>query len=338
MVGTESGRKHGDSGNRDLVSLVVFARRWFRLLIICTGIGVVLGITATLLKAPNYTAQVSVLPNASDGGQMGMLGGLAAQAGIAVGTSSSYEDVYVHFLKSRRILLPMLSKTWVSTVLGRDASLFEIFGVVWAESDSLARPWAEAQVLKAMRERVVHFSRDPVTGFMVLEVTVERDPVLAAMLANAMIRSLELYIREVSTNKAGERRGQLEDRFWEIQSDLEDSESKLTKFEQENRNYQVSPKLGAEYRRLNRLVQANEIMWNELKRQVVIARVEENRSLIGVDVLDFAEPPVKSDSPGIILNILVGLLVGGLVWILIVMVASVKSRIQLLSELAAPNE
>jgi len=170
LTGARVRTNDDEARDRDLVVLVTFIRNWVKLFVICVGAGVALAIAVTFLKTPNYTARVTIVPNASDGGQMGLLGGLAAQAGFAIGTSSSYEDVYVHFLKSRRLIEPMLERKWRSSFLNKDASIFEIFDVERVEGDSISNAWAIEQVLRIMRDRVIHFQRDPITGFMVLEV------------------------------------------------------------------------------------------------------------------------------------------------------------------------
>ena len=161
-----------------------------------------------------------------------------------------------------------------------------------------------------LRRDVVSFARDKMTGFMEIRVTIPDDPAFAAALANRLADGLEDYNRRVRVARESDHRRYIESRLAVISDSLHVARSAVVDFETENRRYGSSPELRARHQDLQRDVDAQSALWVELKRQVELARIEENRNKNTLTVLDRAHIPSSRAGPGLSLYASVGASLG----------------------------
>ena len=83
----------------------------------------------------------------------------------------------------------------------------------------------------------------------------------------------------------------------EARKDLERVTDDLASFVETNRLYSDSPMLTRRFNDLSREVEAQTAVWVELRRQLEVAKIDENKTINTVDVLDRASPPVKKAGP-----------------------------------------
>lgn len=291
---------------RFLQGLVAGTRRRWRLFAICIAAGVAVTVILWAVTPLQYTATATILPQETERGGTGLLGALASQSGLDLGTGTDNEKIFGRIVESRTALLPLTERTWNHRDFAQPVTLAEVMGTrtEGAEGSGTER------LLALLRRRVVDFERDPSTGFMTLRVTMPGDPQLAADVANALVGVLEDFNDRGRFSRARNQREMIEKRLAEVESDLEVSEAALSSFLGNNRAYASSPALAMEYARLEREVSADGLVWQELKRQLEVARIDELRNTLTVDVLDGAVAPVRPDRQGLVFTILVGFLLG----------------------------
>ena len=288
------------------------ARLWRRkwILLVTAAVGGVLALASSFLTPPTFRSAVTMLPERNQR-SMGALGPLAAITGIFLDSESSYEELYREILMSDHVLNTVIRRNWLYSPTADSASFFTAMKYDTAWADSLEKTRAEQAIKKALRLRMVKFTRSPLTGYMVLQVDVPRYPLLAASLANHLAGELEVYNLEFNRQKASNKRIYVEERLDICTIGLSRAESALADFVTANRAYSNAPELVARHNRLAREVGAQETVWLELRRQLELARIEENSQMSTVNVLDRATVPLRKSSPHRGLYAVAGMLAGG---------------------------
>jgi uncharacterized protein involved in exopolysaccharide biosynthesis len=265
-------------------------RRRFLLLFtaVCTGIAV----AAALMVAPLYRASVLLVPNQSGSGlssALGDLSGLAGQFGISAGAEDP-SRLFPEILQSRTLTHAVL----LSKVTGRDSVstvyLDRLDPGGTGESERLERGTRKFQ---ESRSRVVLNPKNS----SVKVVVFDRDPLIAATVANRMATELDRLNQEMGRNNAREKRQFIEERRQEVLRQLESDEQELTTFREKNRNYGGSPQLMLEYERISRRVRLDEELALTLVRELEMARIDEFKDVPVINVLDRALPPAERHSP-----------------------------------------
>jgi len=288
----------------DLLGLLLV--RW-RFMALATLLGVLLGGAYALLAPRTYQAKSTLLPRWEDT-QLGLLGSVMEMTGLPVPAQPVNEGLYSKILCSNTVLARLATRPWPSSGGGAPKSLYELLDV--DVSDEADRSVAEWQLFRKLSRDVLSLSRDKATGYMEVRATVRGDPVLAASLANAAVEELDRFNVELATTRAGSQFAFLTERLTEALQDLNIREVALTEFVKNNRAYGDSPLLLQQHRRLEREVEAATTVWVELRRQVELSKLEHQKNLSSIDVLDSAIPPTRPLKPNAVLDILLGACLG----------------------------
>jgi uncharacterized protein involved in exopolysaccharide biosynthesis len=301
-----------ESSREGLSGLDLLAALWRNkgLILASVLIGALIGMAVGFLMTPIFTAETSILPQPGQE-SAGILGDVAAMAGLSLRNETNYENLYGRIVKSDRVLDSLLSKSWA--ISDNDSiDLFNLFGY-GKDVESDHRLFDAAIMLKRhLREEVISFYRDERTGYMILKVHAPKYATVAADIANHLVLQLDEYNRVIRNAKAREHKEFIETQFDDIHQQLKLAEDELADFVLKNRSYAASPSLKLDYEVLQREVRVQEAVWTELRRQLELASIEENRNLVSVDVLDPATPPIRHSSPKKVLLAIAGALIGGL--------------------------
>ena len=168
----------------------------------------ILAIVVSLLLTPIFTAKTTLLPpqNNSGGGAaaaaLASLGGLAGLAGISTGGTTA--DTVVAMLKSRS---------------AKDQIIDQFNLVEYYEAD------LREDVYKTL-DTNVRVSSDKKSNIITVEVD-DKDPELAAKMANAYYEILKGLMTRVAVTEAQQRRQFFEDQFLKSKEELSNAEVKL---------------------------------------------------------------------------------------------------------------
>ncbi len=252
---------------------------------------------------PVYVAEVSMLdaPRPSGNSTLEQLGLSAQMLGIKTGGGGTDPLTYPDILRSRRLLEPLLAADF-PTRAGRRVALegYLVHGP--------ASPQRRERALRLLRKRC-DIALDRRTNLLRLAVS-DHDPVLAAAVANAAGRSLQDLVTRALMTQAGANRRFVETRLAESRQELTRTEATLETFRETNRHVDDSPHLMLGQARLMREVRAREEVVIALTREYEMARVDENRDVPVINVLDAAQPPAFRSSPRRLAMLAVGLLLG----------------------------
>lgn len=263
----------------------------------------------TLVMTPVYQASVTVLPR-GDSARLGLLGSLFDVSGLSTAGGAGNEVLYAKILVSDDVLMDVIDRTWTYRGSATPVTLYEVLGIDHHPGEEGALDRDRAELMERLRDGMIGMTRDKTTGFMTVRVRVPRDPVLAAELANALVDRLDRYNIGTSTSRAGRQLRFLEARLLDVRRELTAAEDSLVDFVERNRAYREAPVLNQRYQRLQREAEATNAVWIELRRQVELTRLEEQRQLTTLDILDRAVAPVKPVTPDLLLNLIVAVCLG----------------------------
>jgi uncharacterized protein involved in exopolysaccharide biosynthesis len=248
-------------------------------------------VLVALLLPAQYTAKVVLLPSGKQD-KMGMLSGLASSLGFDLsGTTSGLESsslLYPEILKSRLIGEAVLSNRYRYTHKQKPV---EQTLVQYLKAKNLERGLKKL----AARRKI---EMDVKTGIIILTVTTGNRE-LSALVANQFVAELERYNRERRKTKALNNQENLERRLDTVKVELAHSEGALEAFLEKNRNFAFSddPELNRELAGLKRETTIKNEIYATLTQQYELAKIETQKEIPIVQVLDAAVPPLKKSSP-----------------------------------------
>jgi len=288
-------------------------------------------IVALLLPA-QYTSKVVLLPSGKQD-KMGVFSGLASSLGFDLSsTTSGLESsslLYPEILKSRLIGEAVLNNRYRYTHRNKplEKTLLEYLKAKNLES-GLGQ-------LTGLRQ----ISMDVKTGIITLAVTTGNRE-LSALAANQFVIELEHYNRSKRKTKALNNQENLERRLDSVKVELAQTEDRLESFLDKNRNFAISddPELNRELARLKREVGIKSETYVTLTQQYELAKIETEKEIPIVQVLDAAVPSSKKSAPKrtlIVLTMTALAFTFGFLWIFIRDLLSKKYGPEALQRLAA---
>jgi len=294
---------------------------WTRRLLffVITVVFTLLALIFAFLLPPIFTAKVTLLPRQQDG-ERGLIGQIASLTGVSIGQESAWESLYGEILHSESLLQELLAQKWTLPGSSDQQTLQKILRPdVNADTPEDASR-AAFRLREYLRSEVVKFSRDQTTGYMEIKVSMERRPVLAAEVANFLAAQLDSFLLASQRSRASEQRRFIEGRLVEVRGELKQAEDSLTEFLRNNRSYSTSPELLQLHAELSRDVEVHNAIWVELRRQLEIAKIDEQREAMSIEILDLAQPPPVRSAPRRTVICLLGMMLGmaaASVWIVI---------------------
>ena len=221
--------------------------------------------------------------------------------GIGSGGGASNALTYPDILRSRRLIEGLLASRF-PTRRGDTVRLEEYL------RHGKPSPQRLDLAVRELRERL-DISLDRRTNLLRLSVS-DRDPVLASAVANAAATALQDLVMHALMTQAGANRHFVESRLESSRSELAHAEAALESFREVNRHVDDSPRLSLEQARLVRDLRTREEVTIALTREYETARVDENRNVPVLNVLDASQPPAFRSSPRRALMTAAGLLLG----------------------------
>lgn len=293
----------------NLMDLLLVIARHNRFIIKLTLSVAVLAVIYALLQPNIYTARTVIMPpqqgSSSAGALLGQLGGLAGMAGGAMGVKNP-SDLYMGMLKSSS----------VQDALIKRFKLMELY---------------EAKTMEPMRgalagSTVITAGKD---GFITVEYS-DKDPKLAAAVANAYVEELDSLVRSQAAREAQGRKQFYEKQLGEVRAGLGRAELEMKVFQEQNRVFSLGggagvslgaaggiPKAELEYVRIARDVKYNELLLAAMAQQVTSATIDAAKDLPTVQVLDKASVPEKKSKPKRAMIVLLATILSlfiGIIW------------------------
>ena len=247
---------------------------------------------------------------------------VAAQIGLTLGVIDIAHTTmfFAELARANSVLTPVAAKTYtVTTSQGtKSGPLAQFLGI------SAANP-ASAAILaaKELPDRVAVLTSGR-TGVVKIFVT-ENDPQIAQQVATNILRELDHYSTSSRGAQALAERKFVETLVAESREKLLEAENRLSRFRQQNRQYESSPQLKIEDDQLNRDVDLQLQDYKGLESSYQQARIEEVRNLSAISIVEYPDVPVEPQRSEAARKTLIGLVTGLLAGIVL---AFMRARLQ----------
>ena len=153
-------------------------------------------------------------------------------------------------------------------------------------------------------------------GALMTISTTATDPTLAARLNERTIEHLRTRVRDLRTETTRENLAFIEERFAEVQRELDAAEDRLSQFLERNRSVLTGgnePQLAFQRERLRREVRFKEQLYSQLQTQVTQTRLQLQREQPVVTIAEKPAPPSRASAPNWTFTIVLSLVLGALV-------------------------
>ncbi len=286
----------------EVMALLLRGRRTIILLALLGGLA---GALVALVPPPRYRASAAFTPQEQGVPDLGGLGALAGQFGVAVpGGGTQNPEFYQELLFGRAIAVPVLQASYQMPAATGETTLVALSE---AGGDSEAERLHRA--LKWFREKALSATVGRTTGVVSFSVET-RWPTVSYEAAQRILREIEHFNLETRQSQAEAERTFLEARLTEAEEDLLQTERRLQSFLQENRQFSNSPELQFRHDRLQRQVMLRQQVYTGLVEAYEQARIQEVRNTPVITVVEEPVLPPRREPRRTILKTLVGLLVG----------------------------
>ena len=162
-------------------------------------------------------------------------------------------------------------------------------------------------------------ANEEISGLITVTVLMQ-DPNLAADIANYIAEYVKKFISIEQKLEATRNRKFVEQQKFDAKNQLEKSEEELTEFRKKYPMNLDTPTLQMIRSRLESTIEENRVVYITLRQQYAIAKIDEAKEKLLVNILDNAEPAVKKAKPKrtliVILSFFVSISVA-ITWIMI---------------------
>ena len=253
---------------------------------------------------PQYEAVTLIIPVPTTRGLSGIeqLAARGADLRIGVGGQQSSALMYPEIVKSRHLLETVLMMMVPGGPEGQDVPLIDI---VQRSGRGLRRTELAVKKLRENVDAVLNRR----TGVLSIRVRA-RSPKVASHVANALYTLLQDFVVNSTSTQAGANCRFIEGRLKETRADLASAENRLRGFREDNLRIGNSPRLLLRQARLVRGVRTQEEIFLTLTRRYELAKVDEQRDVPVLNVLDTATTPASRSSPKRGRMVLFGLILG----------------------------
>ncbi|HKU60785.1 MAG TPA: GNVR domain-containing protein [Gemmatimonadales bacterium] len=290
------------------------------------AVAAILTLVISFLLPTRWTAEAGFIPESSTSIQLPTgINALAGELGFSLpgGDPTSSPDFYAAVTESRSLLeQTLLTRFRVPGAAASDsAALIDILKI---EDDNPRQRMEDGvQWMKDHSSAKV----DAKTGVITLDAELP-DPDLSASVVSRMVALLNEFNQRTRNLRARERRRFTEAQTNDAQRDLTAAEDNMRAFLVRNRSFENSPQLVFENQRLDRQVQIRQDIYQTLRREYEVARIDEVNNTPVLTVVDAPTPPAKPSSPRRVRMTLVALVLGLLVGATYAFVREYVSRSQ----------
>ncbi|MCC8170416.1 MAG: chain-length determining protein [Parabacteroides sp.] len=307
----ENEQLNTSSSSGQEIDLVELARKLWqqrRFIFKACGIGAVLGLVVAFSLPKEYKTEVKLSPENSQGNRMGQLGGLAAMAGINLGSGAAGEDalsveLYPDIVQSTPFLLEFISmpvetqngtlrttlydyltehqrSPWWGHItgapfrlLGWTVSLFKDSPSPQrvTEIDSFRLTAEQESFINSLRQKIM-VQADKKTGAITGSVVMQ-DPLVSALVMDSVLSKLQQYVIDYRTQKSRHDLVFTEKLYGEAKAAYYQAQQAYARYTDENRNV-ISARSMTEEERLKNEMDLAYNVYNQMAQQLEMNRVK----------------------------------------------------------------
>lgn len=274
----------------------------------CTTIG----ITYSLLATIYFESKISLYPAgelSQTGGVLGDFQGLAKSFGIG-GLASAPTYNIPDVIKSRRLKKDIVLRKWKTNNFPEGSNLIQYWELdkpPFFSPMKLIRQFlpsggfSSSKLDKETYEAILRLDelisvKEEISGMISVTVLME-DPKLASDIANYIAEYVKRFISIEQKREASRNKVFVEKQMEEAKKQMGNSEDSLTDFRKDHPLRLDTPSIEMMRERLQSTVEENRAVYITLRQQFEIAKIDEAKERLLINILDTAEPAVKKAKP-----------------------------------------
>ena len=299
-----------DEININVIGEILFRKRKFvsKIATICT----LIGLTYSLLATIYFESRISLYPAgelSQTGGVLGDFQGLAKSFGLG-GLASAPTYNIPDIINSRRLKKDIVLKKWKTKLYPDGSNLIEYWEL---DEPSFFSPmelirrflpsggFQSEKIDKETYEAILELNelisvKEEISGLISVTVLME-DPQLASDIANYIAEYVKSFISIEQKREASRNKIFVKNQMEEAKSQTENSEDSLTDFRKNHPLRLDTPSFEMMRERLESTVEENRAVYITLRQQFEIAKIDEAKERLLINILDTAEPAVKKAKP-----------------------------------------
>ena len=274
-----------------------------------------------------YKTTMTILPIKSEKNG-GNIGGIASQFGISLNQSSnnlSSVQLIPDLIRSKSLLKGLLNRDIYFSTLNEKKTLMEhYFGINDSSQFNL-----DLYTLKGIQRIKQSISIVNRKANDLIDITVSfSDPKGAVDICYGIFEELDKIQKQINLSRTKEKISYISERLSTVRGDLKITEEALKDFRDNNRNIANSPSLTLAENRLIREVASISAIYNTLKSQFEINRVEELGSTKLIQIIDSPSLPIYRSSPRKKRSVVFALIIGFSASVLIIYLKELYPKIK----------
>lgn len=272
---------------------VVLRRRW----LIVSGVFLLVLLVGVVSKrmTPTFTTSAKFLPS-KDPDLSSRMSDFVGANDIGSFEKNATSPFYLELLRSKTFLERVVTREFRSTRLGGETDLIG-FWEVEGDSDGERLAKATETLSRALTSKM-----DLRTGILTVTFSAS-EPALAADVLNAVLDELVKYSQEVRGERTKQNRAFIEKQLAESQARLSEAENRFTEFSRRNVRVVGLPEVEAERDKVKRAVTIQEEVYLTLRKQLELAKIEEQEKRTSIEVIDRAVAPLRKSAPSVLKNV-----------------------------------
>ncbi|TFV95690.1 exopolysaccharide biosynthesis protein [Algoriphagus kandeliae] len=312
--------------------LLFFISKW-KTLVLAGVVGLILGALVSIFKKPVFHAETSFVLEESDGASLSQMSGLASLVGVNLGSLGSTSGLFqgdniMELYRSDRMLGETLLSPFSSDQLLIDRYVeFEELDKKWAskvdipsmnfslprDQFSVAQDSVVQQVSKRIRENQLSVAK-PDRKLSIIQVSISsKDELFAKVFNETLVEKVNTFYLETKTKKTGENLEILQTQADSVRAILDESIAEYASATDAVPN--VNPLLNTaqvESRKRQIDVQATAAVYQEIVKNLEIAKVNHRNNSPLIQIIDSPRLPLKRSEIRLVKGMVLGAIILGL--------------------------
>ncbi|NVJ87490.1 MAG: exopolysaccharide biosynthesis protein [Algoriphagus sp.] len=335
-----SSSKHFSDNQFTLKEVIQNVREWqlfliskWKTLVLAGVIGLVVGALVSIFKKPVFHAETSFVLEESDGASLSQMSGLASLVGVNLGSLGSTSGLFqgdniMELYRSDRMLGETLLSPFSENQLLIDRFVeFEELDKKWAskvdipamdfsiprDQFTVAQDSVIQQVSKLIRENQLAVAK-PDRKLSIIQVSISsKDELYAKVFNETLVEKVNTFYFETKTKKTGENLQILQTQADSVRAILDESIAEYASATDRVPN--VNPLLNSaqvESRKRQIDVQATAAVYQEIVKNLEIAKVNHRNNSPLIQVIDSPRLPLKRSEIRLVKGMVLGAIILGL--------------------------
>ena len=308
------------SGDIDLVQIIQLIWKKKNTVISLSGLFGFLALVYILVKTPLYTSTITMYPAGDLSSSKAVMGTnlatLAESFGLA-GMSAAPNYNIPDIVTSTRIKKEIVIQGWTTQFLNLPTNLISYWEIdqdnfnpiQWVRSLFPSGKLSTTQENKFLDKAILELEdrisvSESGSGLLTISVDME-EPQLAADIANYISQFVIDFVSKVQRTNAFKNRVFIEEQLNNASVILKNSERILVTFKNSHPEKMDTAELKMKRMGLMRDIEENQTVYLTLRQQFEIARIDEQKEEILINILDEAHPAVKISKPKSLMTLLI---------------------------------